>query len=243
MRRFSTQMSWAAGRGGFAIDAAVDERLGFLRRTYALLTMQIALVGGLVSLVIRNADLLLGITRLLFGNIFVYLAIWFGISLLTRSMLAGDRSKAVQSAAAAIWVVFLAALTAPICWIAREATGSYTLVGQAFLLTVSIFGALTAYVLTTKKDFSFLRGALWIGSFAALAIVLLMSFTGLGAGAYTWIPFVYVVLLAGWTLYDTSQILHRRPVNQHIAASVELLTDFVLMFLYIVMILLNSSRD
>jgi len=243
MRRFSTQLSWAADQGGFAIDAAVDERLGFLRRTYALLTMQIALVGGIVSLIIRNEALLEGIANVMFRNFLVYFAIWFGLSLLTRSMLAGDRSKAVQTAAAAIWVVFLSALTAPICYMAHQATGSFAVVGQAFLLTVSIFGALTTYVLTTKKDFSFLRGALWIGSVGILVIFLLMSFSGIGAGLYAWIPWVYVALLGGWTLYDTSQILHRRPVNQHIAASVELLTDFVLMFLYILMILVNSSRD
>jgi FtsH-binding integral membrane protein len=43
--------------------------------------------------------------------------------------------------------------------------------------------------------------------------------------------------------HDTSQILHRRAVNQYVAASVDLLVDFVLMFLYVLMILLNSSRD
>jgi FtsH-binding integral membrane protein len=240
MRTFAEQMGWVADRGGFAIDAAVDERLGFLRKTYALLTMQIALVGGLVSLLIQNEELLVQVTRVLFGNILVYLAILFGVSLLTRSMLRGDRSLGVQSAAAGIWVVFLAALTAPMCYFARQATGSFAIVGQAFVLTISIFGALTTYVLTTRKDFSFLRGALWIGSVAMLAIVLIFSFAGFAGRA--WIPFAYVALLGGWTLYDTSQVLHRRPVSQAVAASVDLLVDFVFMFIYVLMILLNSQR-
>lgn len=240
MRRFSSQMAWAADRGGFAIDAAVDERLSFLRKTYGLLTLQIAAVGGLSALLIRNEDLLLGVTRLLFGRSLVYLAFLVGVSLVTRSMLQGNRTMGVQAAAAGIWVLFLTAISAPLCYLANQVTGSYAIVGQAFLLTVSIFGALSAYVLTTKKDFSFLRGALWIGTVAMLVIVLIFSFTGFAGQA--WIPFAYVALLGGWTLYDTSQVLHRRPVNQYVAASVDLLVDFVLMFLYVLTILLNSQR-
>ena len=241
MRRFSEQMGWAADRGGFAIDAAVDERLVFLRKTYGWLTAQILAVGAITALLVQNEDLLFRITQLLFGNILIYLAVLVGVSFGTRKMLEGTKSLGVQTAGAAIWVVFLAAISAPLCYVAKVQTGSFLIVGQAFILTVCIFGALTTYVLTTRKDFSFLRGALFIGTFGMLAIVLMMSF--MGFGGQTWIPFVYVALLGGWTLYDTSQILHRRPVNQYVAASVDLLVDFVLMFLYVLMILLNSNRD
>jgi FtsH-binding integral membrane protein len=51
-----------------------------------------------------------------------------------------------------------------------------------------------------------------------------------------------VVLLSGWVLYDTSQIIHRRRIGEHVAASVDLLVDFVYLFIHIVMLLL-SSRD
>ena len=241
MRRFSEQMGWAADRGGFAIDAAVDERLVFLRKTYGLLTLQILLVGALSALLIRNEELMMQVTRLLFGRIFVFLAVIVGVAFLTRTMLRPDRSLSVQVGAAAIWVLFFSAITAPICYMAAQQTGSYLIVGQALILTVCVFGALTTYVLTTKKDFSYLRGAIWIGTVSLFALVMILSF--MGSAGQAWIPFAYVVLLGAYTLYDTSQILHRRPVTQFVAASVDLLYDFVLMFLYILMILLNSSRD
>jgi FtsH-binding integral membrane protein len=146
----------------------------------------------------------------------------------------------VQYGAAALWVAFLSVLVAPMCWMARELTHSYQIVGEAFLLTLALFGALTAYVLTTKKDFSALRGALWMGSIGLLAIGLISYFMGSNMGI--WYSVGWLVMMSGWTLYDTSQVLHKRSVNQYVAASVDLLVDFVYMFLYILMILLRSRR-
>jgi FtsH-binding integral membrane protein len=235
-------MGWAVDRGGFAIEAAVDERLGFLRKTYSLLTIQIAAVGALSAAILSNEDLAIKIANLLWGRgPWLYLGVVFGISLLTRSMLAGNRSMGVQYSAAALWVVFLSVLVGPMCLIAREYTGSYEIIGQAFLLTVSLFGGLTAYVLTTKKDFSALRGALWMGSIGLLAIGLISYF--MGAAGSIWYSVAWLVLLSGWTLYDTSQVLHKRAVNQYVAASVDLLVDFVYMFIYILMILMRSNRN
>ena len=240
MRHFAGQMGWVADRGGFAIDAAVDARLGFLRKTYGLLCLQILAVGAISALVIQNEPLLESISRLMFGNWIVYLALVFGLSLLTRRMLAGDKPMSVQYTAAGLWVLFLSCLVAPLCFMASRATGSYQVVGEAFLITVAIFGGLTAYVLTTRKDFSMLRGALWMGSLGMLAIALISYFMGASVGI--WYSIGWVVLLSGWTLYDTSQVLHHRPVTQYVAASVDLLVDFVYMFLYVLMILMRS-RD
>ncbi|MHC4954137.1 MAG: Bax inhibitor-1/YccA family protein [Planctomycetota bacterium] len=240
MRRFAEHMGWVADRGGFAIDAAVDERLGFLRKTYGLLCLQILAVGAISALLIQNEALLAQIANFLFGNIFVYLAIVIGLPWLTRSMLAGDKPLRVQYTAVGLWVVFLSCLVAPICYFAADKTGSYQIVGEAFLITIAIFGGLTAYVLTTRKDFSMLRGALWMGALGLFAIALISAFMGAAVGI--WYSIAWVILLAGWTLYDTSQVLHKRPVTQAVAASVDLLVDFVLMFLYIVMILMRS-RD
>jgi len=238
-------MGWAVDRGGFAIEAAVDERLGFLRKTYSLLTLQIVAVGAISAAIISNESILMGIVNLFYTSskgMFLYLGAVFGVSLLTRSMLAGDKSIGVQYSAAAIWVVFLSILVAPICWMAAEATGGYQIVANAFFLTLALFGGLTAYVLTTKKDFSALRGALWMGSIGLLAIALISYF--MGSAGSIWMSVAWLVLLSGWTLYDTSQVLHKRAVNQYVAASVDLLVDFVYMFIYILMILLqSSSRD
>ena len=189
MRRFSEQMGWAADRGGFAIEAAVDERLGFLRKTYSLLTVQIAAVGALSAAILSNEELTTRIATAIWGTrygMFVYLGAVFAISLVTRRMLEGNRPLGVQYGAAA------------------------------------------------------LCGALWMGSIGLLAIGMIAFF--MGAGGSIWYSVAWLVLLSGWTLYDTSQVLHKRAVNQYVAASVDLLVDFVYMFIYILMILMRS-RD
>ena len=112
---------------------------------------------------------------------------------------------------------------------------------QAFILTACVFIGLTAYVLMTKKDFSALGAALGIGTMLVIGLILTASFFG-GIGG-TWITIVCVVLMAGWVLYDTSNVLHHHKTNQAVAASVNLLVDFVLMFLNILMLLTGGGRD
>lgn len=123
---------------------------------------------------------------------------------------------------------------------AKEATGSYEVVGQAFVPTACIFTGITAYVLTTKKDFSFIGAAMWMATFAAMGIGLLLYFMG-GSGGI-WYSIMWIVLMCGWVLYDTSKVLHRYPVNAAVAASVMLLVDFVYLFLHILMLLMRGGR-
>ena len=243
MRRFAEQMGWAADRGGFAIDAAVDERLGFLKKTYTHLTVQILAVGALTWTFIQNDELIAKFAGFFSGGsmgMIIYLACFFGLSLVTRKMMAGGKPLSIQYLAAGMWVVFLSILVSPLCYIAAEITGGYGIITEAFILTLCVFGSLTAYALTTKKDFSFLRGAIWIGSVSLIGVAFLLMFMG-GSGGI-WYSILWVVLLAAWTLYDTSQILHHRATDQYVAASVDLLLDFVYMFMHLLMILLNS-RD
>ncbi len=53
MRKFAEAISWAK-EGGFAIDAAVDERMAFIRRTYTTLLIQLIGVVLATSLSIKT---------------------------------------------------------------------------------------------------------------------------------------------------------------------------------------------
>ena len=239
MRRFADSLTWADDRRGFAIDAALDERLGFIRRTYGWLVGELAAVAALTTFIMGN-ETLRGFGELLMRNIILYIAVWFGASLASRAILARGRSLGFQLAGAGIWVFFLSLLVAPFVAYIGEVFGGYGLVWQALVLTGCVFTGLTAYVLFTKKDFSWMRGALWGFSFVLIGLALISFLFGSFIGP--WYSIAWVVLLGGWILYDTSQVLHRFPIGQHVAASVNLLVDFVLMFLHILS-LLASSRD
>jgi FtsH-binding integral membrane protein len=235
-------MAWNEDRG-FAIDAAVDARMGFVRKTYAHLLAELVAVAAVVAIGIRvPAMQQLGVALL--GNPIIYIAVFFGVALLTRKMLEGDRSIGVQYAAAGIWVLFFGLLLTPLSILAAHLTGSYMVLAEAGILTGCAFTGLTAYVFYTKKDFSFLGGALSMVSWLLIGFVVLSFLFGRGFGLNGSMIYsgICVLLMSGWVLYDTSKILHHRHVNQAVAASVELLIDFVYMFIHILMLLLNRER-
>lgn len=239
MRRFADSMTWAKD-AGFAIDAAVSERTRFIRRTYLHLVGELGGV-ALAVVVVLQTPVLQKLAVALLGNFLIYLAAFFAVSLVTRKLLEGRKSLAVQYAGALVWVFFLGLLVAPLAMIAQSKFGSYAILGEGLILTGCVFAGLTAYTFFTKKDFSFLGGALAIASWTLIGVVVISLFFGGFAGSPI-LPIVFVVLMAGWVLYDTSQVLHRRHVDEYVASSVDLLVDFVYLFINIV-VLLMGSRD
>lgn len=98
-----------------------------------------------------------------------------------------------------------------------------------------IFVALSGYVLTTKKDMSYLGGFLFI----ALLGGVVLSF----AGILFHLPMMqiamsgaFVVIFSGYILYNTSQILHNGETN-YIMATIQLYLDILNLFLALLRIL------
>jgi len=83
-----------------------------------------------------------------------------------------------------------------------------------------IFFALSAYALTTKKDFSFISGFLMVGILVAFlagigAMVFSIPALSLGVSA------MFIMLMSGMILYETSNIIHGGETN-YIMATVSL---------------------
>ncbi len=233
MRTFAQTVAWPEEKG-FAIDAAVSDRIGFLRRTYSHLLMELCAVGAVTSLALR-------IPFLVHNTMPVLLVGLLGIFFLVPKMLVRGASKGSQYTAAVLLVLFYGIALAPVAWIVREATGSFAILGQAFIITACIFTGLTAYVFTTRRDFSAWGGFLHMALWGAIAIGIIGMFFGGFAGSNLY-SILIVVLFSGFILYDTSQILHRHHVDEHVAASIALMIDFVILFKHIALILLRS-RD
>lgn len=94
--------------------------------------------------------------------------------------------------------------------------------------TGAIFLALSAYVLTTKKDFSFLGGFLFAGLMAIL-IASVASFFFQGAMLQLLISAVSMIVFSGYILYDTSAIIQGGERN-YIMATVRLYMDILILF-------------
>ena len=239
MRRFADSMSWETEQGGFAINAALNERLGFIRKTYLHLGVELMAVAGVTALCLQ-IPAMQKLSIALLSNFIIYIAAFFGVALISRKLMEGSKSVAVQYAGAGLWVFFLGLLITPLAMIADAKFGSYAVLGEAFIMTACVFGGLTAYVFVTKKDFSFMRGALVVISWTLVGFALISFLFGGFGGSPIW-SILWVVLLGGWVLYDTSNVLHHRRVDQYVAASVDLLVDFVYMFIHIASLLMNRD--
>jgi len=115
------------------------------------------------------------------------------------------------------------------------------LVLTALGATGLIFLSLSAYVLKTGKDFSFLGGFLMVG-LIGVVVVMLLGYFFLDLSAYQMaISSAVVLLMGGFILFDTSRIIHGGETN-YIMATMGLYLNIYNMFVHLLM-LLGGSRD
>ncbi len=99
------------------------------------------------------------------------------------------------------------------------------LVATALGMTGGIFLVLSGYVLTTRRDFSFMGGMLMVGILvaflSALGLVVASMFGMEVSGAMLGISALFVLLMCGLILYQTSAIIHGGETN-YIMATVTL---------------------
>jgi FtsH-binding integral membrane protein len=110
---------------------------------------------------------------------------------------------------------------------------------QAGVLTLGLFAGLSAVVLLTGKDFSFLRSALMIGGIIAIAAIIGGIAFGFNLGLF--FSIAMVILAAGSILYQTSNMVHRYKTTQHVAAALGLFGALMLLFWYILSILMRFA--
>ena len=221
-------------------EAAPDERATFIRRTYAHLAGAIFAFIGLEFYLINSpiAEMMFNVMSMRFG----WLLILGGFMILGRlatGLAAGGASPTVQYIGLTLYVLAEAVIFVPILFIATYYT-SPDVLPTAGILTLLLFGGLTLVVFTTRKDFSFLRGILAIGSMLALGLIVCAVLFGFNLGVI--FSFAMVLLASGAILYDTSRILHHYNSDQYVAASLQLFASVALLFWYILQIVMSLSR-
>ena len=107
------------------------------------------------------------------------------------------------------------------------------LVATALGMTGVIFLALSSYVLTTRRDFSFMGGMLMTGILvaflAALALIGASYFGVQVSGFMLGISAMFVLLMCGLILWQTSAIIHGGETN-YIMATVTLFVSLYNLF-------------
>ena len=200
--------------------------------------------------VLRNTYFLLGLTmafsavvayismslNLPYPNLIVLLVGFYGLLFVTNRL----ANSAWGILAAFAFTGFMGYTIGPILnmYVAR---GMEDLIMLAFAGTAIVFFACSAYVLTTKKDMSFLSTAIF-----SLFIVLLL---GIVASFFFQIPALavgisalFVVFSTMTILYETSNIIHGGETN-YIRATVSIYVSIYNLFISLLRVLSIFSSD
>lgn len=232
-----------------ASQASESARAAFIRRTYAHLAGAILAFVGLETLVFglasqQQLDAFLGRFFSSPLSAFILLAAFIGVGYLARWWAYNATSQAMQYAGLALYVVFEAFIFVPILYVAIIYLRAPGLVAQAGILTLCVFGGLTAAAFTTRKDFSFLGPILCVSGLVMFGVVICAMIFGFNLGL--WYSLLAITLACGFILYDTSNVIHHFRTDQHVAAALELFASVAYLFYYILRLLMQlqgGSRD
>ena len=119
--------------------------------------------------------------------------------------------------------------------------GGSELIMTALGGTGVIFLGLSAYVLTTRKDFSFLGGFLFVGFLVILGAAIANIFFAIPALSLA-ISAAVILIMSGFILFDTSRIIHGGETN-YLRATVGLYLNIHNLFVHLLHLLSFFSGD
>jgi modulator of FtsH protease len=111
-----------------------------------------------------------------------------------------------------------------------QPNGSEIVMG-ALSTTAVMFVGLSAYALTTRKDFSFLGGFVFVGFLVVLAAIVANLFLGLPALSLA-ISAAAVLVVSAAILFDTSRMVHDGETN-YVMMTVSLYANIYVLFLHL----------
>jgi len=221
--------------------AVESERTAFIRRTYlhlgAAVLAFIGLEGLLLTLIPRQA---VGQFLAMGGGWapMIMLVAFMGVSWVAQSWANSGTSSGIQYLGLGLFVVAEALIFVPLMHTAMRFGPEIPI--QAGLITATVFAGLTAIMFVTKADLTSWGSYLGIAGIGMFAVGVLGMIFGFSLGLF--FSGAMVVLLCGYILYDTSNVMHRFQTNQHVAASLALFASIATMMWYVTRIL-TSMRD
>ncbi len=225
-----------------AAESQPAERAAFIRRTYGHLAGAILLFVALETYLVTQTSLPEKMLNFISGGQYAWLMVLGAFILcgwLARGLAAGVASQSMQYAGLTLYVIAQAVIFLPMIYIAAFYS-SPQLLPTAGILTLLLFGGLTAVVFTTRRDFSFLGSILTIGGFIALGLIACGAIFGFNLGLAFSAGMIF--LAGGAILYDTSKVLHHYRTDQHVGAALELFASVALLFWYVLRLLMSLNR-
>jgi len=200
-----------------------------LKNTYMLLGMTL-----LFSAATAGVSMAMGLPH---GAALVLTLVGFGLLFVVNRM--ADSSKG-------LWAIFafagvMGASLGPMLNYYLAMPAGPGLVMQALGGTAVVFFGLSAYALTTRKDFSYMGGFLMVGLLVAIVAMIANIFLAIPALSLT-ISAAVVMIMSGLILFDTSRIINGGETN-YIRATVALYLDIYNLFIHLLHLLTAFSGD
>ena len=200
-----------------------------LRNTYGLLALTLAF-SGLVAYVAMQMNAV-------YPNIFVVLIAFYGLFFATVKL----RNSGWGLVTTFALTGFMGYTLGPILNRYLGMANGGEVISAAFAMTALVFCGLSAYVLTTRKDMSFLGGFITAGFFVLLGASL-ASFFFQVSGLQLAISAGFVLFSSVCILFQTSAIIHGGERN-YIMATISLSVSIYNLFVSLLQIFGIMSSD
>jgi len=219
--------------GGSVAEATIDIRMAFVRKVYAILSLQLIATAILSSISffsesyknwIQTNQWMMWIS--LFGAIgFMLLTYWKRKSYPTN-------------------LLFLTCFTCLEAYAIAVIVSFYQtkIVLQAVLLTAGIFVALTIFACQTKYDFTSWMPYLFGGLWALILFGFMAAFFPYNSTVELAYSGIAALIFSGYILVDTQLIMRHYHVEEEIAAAISLYLDIINLFLAILRILNQQNN-
>ena len=200
-----------------------------LKNTYMLLGMTL-----LFSAVTAGVSMAMGLGH---GAALVLTLVGFGLLFVVNRL--ADTSKGLLAIFAFTGV--MGASIGPLLSYYLAMPGGSALVMQALGGTALVFFGLSAYALSTRKDFSYMGGFLMVGLLVAVVAMIANIFLNIPALSLT-ISAAVVMIMSGLILFDTSRIINGGETN-YIRATVGLYLSIYNLFIHLLHLLTALGGD
>ncbi|EGR0142071.1 Bax inhibitor-1/YccA family protein [Vibrio cholerae] len=147
--------------------------------------------------------------------------------------------KAINSSSGLVWTFVFTGLMGgalgPMLNFYAAMPNGPIVIAQALGLTGMVFLGLSAYTITSKKDFSFMRNFLFAGLIIVIVAALINIFVG-PTVAHLAISSVSALVFSGFILFDTSRIVRGEETN-YISATISMYLNILNLFTSLLSIL------
>ncbi|XP_074082309.1 protein lifeguard 4 [Macrotis lagotis] len=213
--------------GTSVASASVHIRMGFLRKVYSIVFLQVLLTTVTSAIFMYFDSIQVFIVK---SPALILVSLLGSLGLILALML--NRHKHPLNLYLLFGFTLLESLTVAVAVTFYDVV----VVLHAFMLTTAVFFGLTLYTLQSKRDFS----KFGAGLFACLFILILSGF----------LRFFYdnelveiifsamgALLFCGFIIYDTHLLMHKLSPEEYILAAINLYLDIINLFLHLLRLL------